>query len=142
MRRRIWLVVASVAVVLAALSWAAYRYLTVQQTGEVAIPADQASPEQVVRAYVEALDAHDCDTAATLNPDDLWCEDVESMDLIELRPVHSARARHVELPVRLDFEWRPFFFDVSMDDGRISWGFILERDSRREPWRIVDQGVG
>jgi hypothetical protein len=64
------------------------------------------------------------------------------MEPIELRPVHSARARHVELPARLDFEWRPFFFDVSMDDGRISWGFILERDNARQPWRIVDQGVG
>lgn len=131
-----------VALLLATLTCMAYRYVTVQQTGDVAVPPTDASPEDVVRAYVEALDVHDCDTARELNPDQSWCEDVESMELVEIRPIHSVRARHVELPVKLEFEWRPFYFDVSMTDGRISWGFILDRDSRGEPWRIVDQGVG
>lgn len=47
---------------------AAFPLLPPRQTGDVAIPAPDATPEQVVTQYLAALNAHDCDTAACRCP--------------------------------------------------------------------------
>ena len=149
------LVVAGLAVVVAAT--AAYLLLPPRQTGDVAAPPRDATPEQVVTAYLDALNAHDCDTAAALmiasaeGSARLWCEDVASLKDVDVRDHfmelpeysgHSAPDEVANVPVNFDLTWRPFHNDGSMDEGATTWGYLLVRDSPDAPWRIFDQGVG
>ena len=63
----------------------AYLLLPPRQTSDVARPALDATPEQVVTAYLDALDAHDCDTAEAMMTESAedsatsWCKDVASL---------------------------------------------------------------
>jgi hypothetical protein len=150
------LVVAVLVMVVAAT--AAYLLLPPRQTGDVAVPPRDANPEQVVTAYLDALNAHDCDTAAALttaDPEDssakLWCEDVASLKNVDIQDHfseqpnlsgHSAPEEVANVPVTFDLNWRLFHNDGSMDEGATSWGYLLVRDSADSPWRIFDQGVG
>ena len=154
-RRSGWLIALVVAVVVAAA--AAYVLLPPRQTGDVAAPPGDATPEQVVTAYLEALNAHDCDTAAALmiagaeSSAWLWCEDVASLKDVEVRDHvmelpedsgHSAPDEVANVPVNFDLDWRPFHNDGSMDEGATGWGYLLVRNSADTPWRIFAQGVG
>lgn len=136
---------------------AAYLYLPPRQTADVAMPAAGATPEQVVKAYTEALDAHDCEAALALTTDDKkdsaksWCEAVASLTDVEIgehsveRPEwsgHSPGDQVAHVPVHLNLDWRPFHNDGSMDEGATTWGYLLMRSSPDGPWRIFDQGVG
>ena len=147
-------VVVSVVVVAAT---AVYLLLPPRQTGDVAVPPRDANPEQIVTAYLDALNEHDCDTAAALmaagaeGAAHAWCEDVASLKDVDIddhfteRPGdsgHSAPEEVAYVPVTFDLNWRPFHDDGSMDDGATTWGYLLVRSSADSPWRIFDQGVG
>ncbi|WP_262848769.1 DUF4829 domain-containing protein [Mumia quercus] len=146
-----------VAAVLAlALAFAAADAYTGRQTREVAIPPDDATPEQVVAAYVDALDAHDCDTASALRTRDSsesalsWCESVASLEEIEVG-VHFPESRGyteaepreelVGVGVTFNLQWRPFRDDGWIEEGRTTWGYTLAREAETHPWRIVDEGT-
>jgi len=149
------LVVAVLVAVVAAT--AAYLLLPPRQTGDVALPPRDAGPERVVTAYLDALNAHDCDTAEALMTADAedsaksWCEDVASLKDVDVHDHftehpnlsgHSAPEEVANVPVTFDLSWRPFHNDGSMDQGATTWGYLLVRDSAGSPWRIFDQGVG
>ena len=127
-----------------------------RQTGEVPVPADDATPEQVVDAFTQALDAHDCATARSLATDggrdqaDTWCDDVGALDEVQVGaavaedPAWSglpADAEVVDVPVSFELTWRRFHDDGSMDEGSTTWGYRLLRDGPDGAWRIIDQGA-
>jgi hypothetical protein len=136
---------------------AVYLLLPPRPTREVAVPADNATPEQVVRAYLDALDAHDCRTAEALvtagtgDTAKTWCADVAHLTDVHIeehvrqRPEDSgipANAEVVYVPVSFNVSWRRFHNDGSMDEGATTWGYLLTHPSSNSPWRIFDQGVG
>jgi len=120
------------------------------------MPARHASPEQVVTAYLAALNSHDCKTAVAMTTEDAkdsarsWCRNVASLtdvvvrDHFAERPAwsgHSASVEVADVPVRFNLNWRLFHSDGSMSEGATSWGYLLARPSTDAPWRIVDQGT-
>lgn len=135
----------------------AYLRVLPWQSEDVAVPADDASPEQVVTAYLAALDGHDCDTAEALVTSDAsfgaasWCHDVAHLTDVEVRerttedPALSGRPAPEEVAdvsVSFDLDWRPFHDDVSMEEGPTAWGYLLVRETPDAPWRIFDEGLG
>lgn len=139
------------------LATVAVALLPPRTSEHVAIPPSDAAPEQVAAAYLEALNAHDCDTAAALGAvageDTLrsWCEDVAALTEIQIGdsfpelPAWSGNApgtEVVQVPVAFDLDWRLFHNDGSMDEGPTTWGYLLTRSSEAGPWRIAGQGVG
>ncbi len=133
---------------------------------DVDMPADDASPEQVVTAYVEALDSHDCDTAEALvtaskrDGTEAWCRNVRDMTEIQVgshvveqmgvtgstslrssaEPKTSGEV--VRVPVTFNLEWRLFRADDSIPEGTTDWGYFLVRESPMGPWRVFDEGNG
>jgi hypothetical protein len=124
----------------------------------VALPPADASPQDVVRAYVAALNAHDLDTAKRMltarraavvaSTQDGWFTNLVSItDLTVADPVPRAAAdlsrqdyREVTyLPVEFTLRQR---HAESMPDGHTGWGFTLVRNSDTERWLIDDEGVG
>lgn len=114
----------------------------------VPVPAADASPEELVRAYVDALDSGDLDTARALEAEgaglaDDWA-DVDSVTDLKVgdpfRETHrsSPRRQVVNVPV----EFTVAGGDASLEDGRMVWGYILERRGAGEPWRIIGHGTG
>jgi hypothetical protein len=127
------------------------------QSSDVAVPAQKATPEQVVRAYLAALNAHDCSAARAMSIEDakdstkVWCRDVASLadvtvkDHFAERPSwsgHPASVQVARVPVDFNLDWRPFHNDGSLAEGKTAWGYLLERPSTDAPWRIFDQGTG
>ena len=134
-----------------------YLLLPPRQSGDVAVPARTASPEQVVTTYLDALNAHDCGTAEAVMTNGakdsakLWCDEVARLTDVRVhqhfkeRPNvtgHSAPEEVVGVPVAFILEWRPLHDDGSMAEGATTWGYWLVRDSPHSPWRIFDQGTG
>jgi hypothetical protein len=143
--------------VLAVAATLAYLLLPPRQANDVAVPASDARPEQVVTAYLDALNAHDCDTAEAVMTDDSkdsarsWCEDVASLteldvgDHVAERPRWSGHAAPLEVanvPVTFNLSWRPLHDDGSMDEGTTTWEYLLVRTAADSSWRIFDQGTG
>jgi hypothetical protein len=148
-------IVGAVAALLVAGVALAYVLLPPRQSADIAVPPDDASPEATVTAYLAALNAHDCSTAAAVMLDaesaESWCHRVASLRHVAVRessveePEWSGRASYddvVNVPVTFDLDWRLFGGDGSMEEGPTTWGYLLSRTSADEPWRIVDQGVG
>ena len=136
------------------IGWIVYPSLHVEQTRDVAVPPDGASPEEVVRAYLDALDAHDCDTAERLmtpnSSAESWCEDLAGLADVQLRDVipekprwsgHRDDQQVMQVVVRFDLDWPWLHGDGSMPEGLTTWGYLLVRDSEAESWTIFDQGV-
>lgn len=147
--------VASAVVVVAIVGIVAYSVLPLWKTADVAVPPDDASPEQVVTAYLDALNQHDCGTAKAVATRHFaeharsWCTDVSSLAHLlihQSRPVTpdevglAPPAQAVEVWVRFDLTWRLFHGDPLTPDGTTYWGYVLERDSADAPWRINDEG--
>lgn len=133
---------------------------------DVDMPTTDASPEQVVAAYVEALDSHDCDTAEELTAASKstsaarWCRNVSRLADVRVSDAISEASEFSDpsglrsssnqmasrevmyVPVTFDLRWRIFHFDSSMSEGPTSWGYRLERGSPNDPWRIFDEGNG
>lgn len=134
-----------------------YVLLPPRQSRDVPEPGGGASPEQVVAAYLEALDAHDCATAEAVwtggeqKSAGAWCDDVASLTNIEIgrafaeRPQwsgHAAPEEVINVGVTFDLDWRLFHDDGTVPQGDTFWGYLLVRDSPNAPWRIFSQGVG
>jgi hypothetical protein len=140
--KRRWIVAGGVVVALAGVVLLVLRYQApLPQTRDVAVPPDDASPDQVVRAYVDALDAHDCETAAMLRVGhDVgdFCRNLRSVSLDGTSPGRIPRAEDLvtEVEIDADFEWRVFKVDPSLR-GQTIWGFSLERAAPDAPWRIA-----
>lgn len=128
-----------------------------RQSGDIAVPPDDATPEQVVTTYLDALNAHDCATAEAVWTTDakrgatMWCEDVASLKDIDVsahvmeRPRWSGTSPTKEVarvPVSFNLDWRLFHDHGSLDEGDTAWGYLLVRDSPDSPWRIFSDGVG
>lgn len=124
---------------------------------DVGLPPDSAEPDEVVVAYLDALDAHDCDTAKALMTGGAreiaadWCTDVASLDDIEvggwsasgLWPAGAKRhPESADVAVTFDLDWRIFHGDISMPEGKTPWGYQLVRTGPDGPWRISGQGTG
>ena len=133
---------------------------------DVDMPASDASPEEVVASYVDALNVHDCDTAVALAAEShqestrRWCRSVAGLTKLQVgNPVvepsaisqrsdltSSATAADatdvVRVPVTFDVKWRLFRSDASMTEGTTDWGYVLMRESPTAPWRLVGEGNG
>lgn len=121
---------------------------------QVAVPTPSASPQQVVRTYLEAQEAKDRGTLEEilLNDRDVpsWTDlllrsgaGYRDVIIEEPRRDRSGEARTWRQGVYVPVEWT--VTDGPKDgfsDGRQPWGYLLVRNSDDEPWRIVDQGVG
>lgn len=150
------IVLSVVVVVVALIGFVAYLLLPPRQSAGVAAPSLDASPEQVTSTYLDALNAHDCDTVEALATADhdsarSWCRNVSGLTRIRIgehvveppeHSGHSASQEVVAVPVTFDLNWRPFRSDGSMPEGPTTWGYLLVRDSEHPSWRIFDQGVG
>lgn len=130
--RRRWLAGTLVAVALAVglVVWAAPRE-------QVPVPGRDATPEQVVRAYIEAVNARDFDTADAIDArtESHWGRFSRPMQTHAVRKVkslHEGRAVHVVFTA--DFDGG----DGTVEDG--PWGYYLQRGSDGR-WHITDAGV-
>lgn len=153
-RTAVWPVAAATAL-LVALAWTAYAQgVVVLSRGHVAVPPDAAGPRAVVAAYIDALNAHDCDTVRRLVEDrteaQRWCDDVFRLRHVKVAdpfsedPAWSGRQGQqvMNVGVTFDLDWRLFHDDGSMPEGRTTWSYLLVRDAVGKPWRIGDQGDG
>lgn len=156
MRVRLIALTASGAVIVAA-AIGGYLLLPPWKSSDVAVPAAGATPEQVVTAYIAALNAHDCDAAAAMSTENArnstssWCGRVARLTDVVVkehhaeRPSwsgHSASVEVVSVPVEFNLAWRPYRDDGSFPEGAAAWGYLLERSADDSPWRIFDQGMG
>ena len=131
--------------------------ILVRQQRHVADPPSDAAPEEIVRAFTDALDAHDCATARAVwvrdqrASADGWCDDVASLTGVRIgkpfrvNPRFSGRQsgeQVVDVAVTFNLQWRPFHNDGSLDEGSTPWGYELVRDSPSDAWRIFSQGTG
>ena len=134
---RLWKVVIAgvvlvVVVCVAVLVWSAPRT-------QVPAPGPQATPQQVVRAYVAAINARDFSTANAIDarPDSDLGQFSRPGRMNDLTTVSVSReSNRTHVVFKADFSGG----DGSIPDGRQSWGYVLERghDGR---WVIVDEGV-
>jgi hypothetical protein len=152
-RVRVGIVVLLVSALFAGATFVLYRFVYLPDVRHVAVPPDRAPPQDVVLAYLDAVDGHDCDTArAVVVPDSWhgfqrWCEDVHHVDDVTARTSFveqtaipaGRRSRVAKVTVTMSVGWRLFHGDPSMT-GRITWSYRLVRDSRSAPWRIVSSG--
>lgn len=144
-------------IVVVLLAAAAYFLLPPWETRDVAMPPSDASPAQVVKTYLDALDSHDCGTARALTAasasDEVgwWCDNLSSVrDVVVRKPFtdnpgatrKDPSARVVNVPVFFDLRWRATVSDVDVADIIPGWGYLLKRNSPDGPWRIFDQGLG
>lgn len=110
----------------------------------VATPAPAASPEDVVRAYVAAVNAKDCSTAKELAPGSAgqWCGHVR---LDDLQVTGTSDEAHEGDPSRqvkhVSVQFTLHGGDGSMGEGRNGWGYLLDRTGPDGAWRIDDQGM-
>ncbi|MGH3333851.1 MAG: hypothetical protein ACRDPJ_21370 [Nocardioidaceae bacterium] len=157
-RRSFRWIIAGTAVALLAAGGLAAVLLDDEPRRHVAMPATDATPADVVRAYVDALDAHDFDTAGRLLTSesveqvrDTWFEDVDRITDVQIGTTRAEEPRwtgHDEdeqvmrVPVTFDLRWRLLHNDGSLQEGPTAWGYLLVRGSDAEPWRIFDQGMG
>ena len=114
---------------------------------DVPMPPDDASPEQVVRSYVDAVHAEDCDTAEALmtRPSGSWCGNIDITSL-EIRGRWQERkeseAGDGPMVEYVSVEIATRGGSAPMPDGTHRWGYLLERAGGDGPWWIYDQGVG
>ena len=115
-----------------------------------------ATPEQVVRAYVDALNTKDVATARHMltarrasvvaGDADSWFTNVESITDVRVgtarpEPLQGTAAqgyRHA-IFVSVDFTLQQKH-EYSMPNGPTVWGYVLVRNSAKERWLIVDEG--
>ncbi len=116
----------------------------------VAMPLPAASQQQVVLAYLRALDAHDGATAMALSAPSMrsktqgWLAGTASITQVRIGAVqyypHQASGEQYTVPV--DFMYHSHWWkdDPSFRDGEHDWGYSLARISGR--WLISDDGLG
>lgn len=118
------------------------------------VPAADATPRQVAKAYMTALDAGDADTARALSTPrqresaDTWLSTTAHMrERTTSHPQersgktpedHVGKSVYVPVNFTLQQKWW-HFYDPSMPDGRHDWGYVLVRDHGR--WLVNDEGM-
>ena len=122
--------VALLAAVAGTLWWSAPRE-------DVADPGPDATPEQVVLAYIEAVNARDFETANRIDarPGEdhgRFSRPMQTHDVEQLRTLTEGGAAHVVFTADFDNT------DGSLEDG--PWGYHLERGDDGL-WHITDAGV-
>jgi hypothetical protein len=148
--------VAAVAVGAVAVIAGPGRVLALVPARDVPVPAADAEPQHVVRSYLDALDAHDLDTASTLLTPDYrqqvertggnWFANLRSVRDVRVSAAEDARdgygvGSHYPHAVRVPATFTVrLFFDQPTGDGPLNWSFVLVRESVTEPWRIHDGG--
>lgn len=108
----------------------------------VHVPPDDASPEDVVRTYLRALDVHDRDTAAELYPPSSNGErsfacNVRSIDGVSVTAgIPNAEAQDGNGTVRVDAQFTIHVFDEAVAgqlDGRTGENYYLRRQGLLGP---------
>ncbi len=118
------------ALLVGAFVWSAPRH-------DVPVPGPDATPEQVVRAYIDAVNARDFDTANAIDGrpgDDLgrFSRPMQTHRVTRLKTFGDRGRAYVGF--RADFDGG----DGTVEDGW--WGFYLERGNDRA-WHITAAGV-
>ncbi|MEL7977325.1 hypothetical protein AAG589_15795 [Isoptericola sp. F-RaC21] len=139
-RRRLgwWVTLALVVVVVA---FGVAQILPPPRTADVVAPPADATAEEVVRAYLEAIDAHDCGTARELSgasfagTTETMCHDAASLTVTDLATVGTGA-----VSTSFDVDWRLFAEDASIPEGGFGWTYFLTRGD--DGWRIEDAGNG
>jgi hypothetical protein len=111
-------------------------------------PAD-ASPGQVVRAYLDAVQAGNCTVLSQLatrnQAERAWCGKGLTISRITIGDPEpdpgSVVSRDFEqavyVPVRLDVQGGA----DSVESGMRDWGYVLVRDAAVQQWRVADEGT-
>lgn len=147
--RGAWIAAGATAVVLIG-GFVAFDQFSGRMLRDVDLPPTAATPSQVVTTFLDALDAHDCDTAQDLATEayrevaKTWCSDIASLRNAKVLQVNAVNAGDTAtgVSVAFDVKWRLFRGDGSTDGSGMTWGYSLVRESRDAPWRIRDHGVG
>ena len=115
------------------------------------LPGAAATPEQVVEAFVDAVDDRDraaMGVMASAQHADLvrqtwFVVDIADLDVGDSVPQSApARARGFVHAVYVPVAMTVSGGDQSLPNGRTAWGYVLARDAPDEPWRVVAQGLG
>ena len=120
----------------------------------VPVPAADATPQQVVTAYLAASTAHDVATmnALSVGGSSLRASRFETTWMVSRVKTYAPSPDGG--PGTAWTNWRQVVkVDVIMhtlkghdlnfpDNTDTYWGYALGRQSDRDPWRIIDQGVG
>jgi hypothetical protein len=136
-QRQRWLVVAAVVVGVAAIALAVRWWAGPRE--HVPLPGPDATPEQVVTAYVDAVQARDFDTADAIDAR-------PGSDLGRFsRPLMIENLAQLDAWLRGSTAYVTFTADFDNDgesfsDGQI-WGFYLDRGTDGR-WQITGAGVG
>lgn len=126
------------------------------QSTRASVLSASATPEQVVRMYVQALDAHDIARAKTLltsahaqeveGEQDSWFTNVVHISDLRLsEPVPEdgqgtlaqGYSQVIFVPVEFTVTLKA---QESMSNGHTVWGYLLARNSDAQRWAIVDEG--
>ncbi len=115
----------------------------------VPLPAADASPQDVIGAYIKAINAKDCDSLEALsdpgNSVNPWCSGITVTDVTLGAAAPDTccgpgnEHAHV-INVAATIHTRDG--DSSMPDGEHAWGYLLVRDHDTDRWRVGDQGAG
>ncbi|MFI6516058.1 DUF4829 domain-containing protein [Spirillospora sp. NPDC050679] len=125
----------------------------------VKLPPAGAPPQEVVTAYVAAINAHDKKAGRALSTPrfgrleteevaDSLFNDAKISNLKISAPIPEQGyqspdgkryAQVVKVPVTFDLKQES---EASMPDGPTAWGYLLVRESLTGPWRINDHGNG
>ena len=115
--------------------------------GSVPMPADSATPDQVVRAYADAVHAGDCETAGALVADSSqsWCGNVDITALEVTERTQEPKATESGDGPIIERVWVTLTTsggDGSLADGEQMWSYLLDHTGPNGAWRIYDQGMG
>ena len=128
--------------------WATGYRLNVQ-TASVPVPRPDATPEEVVRAYVEAYNHRDLDTMTAIYPSQGSPGRFRAMGTMQDLTIVSSHAdttygpsrRLWAVQVQLTFTGLQGS-DLAYDPGPNGWTYYLDRSGPDRAWRIVDHGNG
>lgn len=117
----------------------------------IELPPPDATPEEVVRAYIDAVNARDCRSLKALSVPAVSTR-VQCGDDVTLTNIRIGEAREdgccgmsesfaQSRNVPVVFDRRGVGMGTA-DQSDVAWAYILVRDDDDQPWRVVDQGVG
>lgn len=120
--------------------------------------ANPPSAQQVVSAYIAALNAHDIARAKTyLTPQhaaqvaaeiDSWFVNIQAITNVVIgsdapREAFGGPATGYSQIVQVSVQFTLAQYHVeSMPNGANAWSYILVRNSDHDPWLIADEGMG
>ncbi|MBO1766444.1 hypothetical protein [Allobranchiibius sp. GilTou38] len=123
----------------------------------VASPGPDASPTDVVRTYVQAINDRDYSTANNLlarGPalkNHRWFDapTIKQLEILHVAGPYkgastapSSSVASYQQVVQIDTQARFNHWDEGLPDGQQGWSYYLARNANTERWRIVDQGQG